>query len=50
MQGINLEFFLEHEKSEIALDIQVEYQISSWISKPRLRAMDIDIWESSAYR
>lgn len=43
--GINLEFIFEHEEFEISLDIQIEYQISSWIYKPEdqgeVRARDI---------
>lgn len=45
---INLEFFSELEKFEIALDILVEYQICGWIYKPEaqgeVRATDIGIW------
>lgn len=50
--GINLELFFEHEKFDISLDVQVEYQFSSWIYKPEAQrnVRGIYILESSAYR
>lgn len=43
---------LEHENFDVSLDVQVEYQISSWIYKPEAQGnvRGIYILDSSAYR